>query len=156
MAKLAPAPAMSIGARIYSQFKLANHMKPMINTVVTNVPGPPVPIYSSGAKLIGLYGKLCLVDGIKLGHVVHSYVDDVTVSFTACRTAIPDPDFYAQCLQDSFDAHMDALPKKDKTVSKATTKTASKTITSPERKTVKKAVKANGAKRSAKATTESP
>lgn len=109
MAKLTPAPLMNIGARIFSQFKLADHMKPFVNTVVTNVPGPPVPIYSAGAKMVGNYGMLCLVDGVKLGHVVHSYVDEVTLSFTACRSAIPDPDFYSECIQASFDQHIEAL-----------------------------------------------
>jgi len=109
MAKLAPAPVMNMGSMIYSRLKLADHVKPFINTVVTNVPGPPIPIYSAGAKLIGLHGMLCLVDGVKLGHVVHSYVDDVTVAFTACRSAIPDPDFYSQCLQKSFDEHMEIV-----------------------------------------------
>jgi len=108
MAKLAPAPVMNFGSMIYARLKLADHIKPFINTVVTNVPGPPVPIYSAGAKLIGLHGMLCLVDGVKLGHVVHSYVDEVTVAFTACRSAIPDPDFYSECLQRSFDEHMKA------------------------------------------------
>lgn len=109
MAKLTPAPVMNLGAQLFTRLKLADHVKPTVNTVVTNVPGPPVPIYSAGAKLVGLFGKLCLVDGVKLGHVVHSYVDEVTVAFTACRSAVPDPDFYSQCLQDSFDAHLEAL-----------------------------------------------
>lgn len=109
MAKLTPAPLMNLNAKVYSQLKLADHIKPVINTVVTNVPGPPVPIYSAGAKLVGLYGMLCLVDGVKLGHVVHSFVNEVTLTFTACRNAIPDPDFYSQCIQNSFDEHMTAL-----------------------------------------------
>lgn len=109
MAKLAPAPAMNLGAMLYSRLKLADHIKPAVNTVVTNVPGPPMPIYSAGAQLVGMFGMLCLVDGVKLGHVVHSYVGEVTVSFTACRSAVPDPDFYSQCLQDSFDQHLEAL-----------------------------------------------
>lgn len=108
MAKLAPAPVMNLGAMISTRLKLADHVKPFINTVVTNVPGPPVPIYSAGAKLIGLHGMLCLVDGVKLGHVVHSYVDEVTVAFTACRSAIPDPDYYSECLQRSFEQHLEA------------------------------------------------
>jgi len=107
MAKLAPAPVMNLGAQVFSKLKLADHIKPVINTVVTNVPGPPIPIYSAGAKLVGLYGMLCLVDGVKLGHVVHSYINDVTVSFTADRSAMPDPDFYSECLQKSFDAHLE-------------------------------------------------
>jgi len=149
MAKLAPAPIMSLSAKIYSQFKLANHMKPVLNTVVTNVPGPPVPIYSAGAKLVGLYGTLCLVDGVKLGHVVHSYVDEVTVAFTACRTAIPDPDYYAQCLQDSFDDHMAALEEqeaKKETVKtdekpKGTAKAIKSKVVTPKPKMTEKAVK---------------
>jgi hypothetical protein len=78
-------------------------MKPVVNTVVTNVPGPPVPIYSFGAKLIHMQGLLCLLDGVALGHVVQSYIGQATISFTACRDAMPDPEFYAQCLQDSYE-----------------------------------------------------
>jgi len=109
MAKLAPAPVMNIGASLFSRFKLADHMKPMINTVVTNVPGPPVPLYSTGAKLVGMFGQLCLVDGVRLGHVVHSYTDKITIGFVACREAVPDPGFYAQCLNESFAEHMAAV-----------------------------------------------
>ncbi len=109
MAKLTPAPVMNLGSRIFTRFKLADRMKPFINTVVTNVPGPPVPIYSAGAKLVAMNGMLCLVDGVRLGHIVHSYVGEVTLSFTACRNAIPDPDFYSQCIRRSFDDHIKAL-----------------------------------------------
>lgn len=113
MSKLSPALFMGLGARAYSQWGLANRMKPMFNTVVTNVPGPPVPIYSSGAKLVGLYGNLCLLDGVGLGHVVHSYVDEITIGVTACRDALPDPNLYTDCLRDSFDDHMAALKSQD-------------------------------------------
>lgn len=137
MAKLAPAPMMNIGAKVFSQFKLADHIKPVVNTVVTNVPGPPVPIYSAGAKLTDMYGLLCLTDGCKLGHVVHSYVDEVTLSFTACRSAIPDPDFYSECIQASFDAHIEALEKMEAAaVLKATA--PSKKAPSPERRAMAK------------------
>jgi len=156
MAKLAPAPVMNLGAKLYSRLKLADHLKPFINTVVTNVPGPPVPIYSAGAKLVGLHGLLCLVDGVKLGHVVHSYVDDVTVGFTACRSAIPDPDYYSECLQRSFDAHMEATVTLEEQVRKRTetmeanntqrvkpasnsVKVSTKTVKTKPQKTTKKA-----------------
>jgi WS/DGAT/MGAT family acyltransferase len=108
MSKLSPALYMGVGARLYSQFGLANRIKPIFNTVVTNVPGPPVPIYSTGARLVNIYGNLCLLDGVALGHVVQSYVDKITVTATACRDAMPDPAFYAECLQDSFDEHLAA------------------------------------------------
>ena len=108
MSKLSPALYMGIGARLYSQFGLANRIKPIFNTVVTNVPGPPMPIYSTGARLVNIYGNLCLLDGVGLGHVVQSYVDQITVTATACRDAMPDPAFYAECIEASFDAHLKA------------------------------------------------
>jgi hypothetical protein len=108
MTKLAPALYMGVGARLYSQLGLANRVKPMFNTVVTNVPGPPIPIYSAGAKLVAIYGNLCLLDGVGLGHVVQSYVDTITVTATACRKAMPDPENYAECLRQSFKEHLGA------------------------------------------------
>lgn len=108
ISKLSPALYMGLGARVYSQWGLANRIKPLFNTVVTNVPGPPVPIYSTGARLVNIFGNLCVLDGVALGHVVQSYVDKITITATACRDAMPDPAFYSECLQASFDEHLAA------------------------------------------------
>ena len=104
MSKVSPALFMALGAQLYSRLGLANRLNPMFNTVVTNVPGPPVPIYSAGARLESMMGLLCLTDGLGLGHVVQSYCAEATITFTACRDLLPDPEFYAQCLQNSYDA----------------------------------------------------
>lgn len=109
IAKLAPAAAMEIGASAFQRFKLADKMKPFVNTVVTNVPGPPVPLYSAGSRAVSVYGMLCLIDGVRLGHIVHTFMNEVTLSFTACREAMPDPEFYDECLKKSYDAHKLAL-----------------------------------------------
>lgn len=108
MSKVSPALFMALGARLYTSLGIADVMKPVMNTVVTNVPGPPVPIYSAGAKLLHMQGLLCLTDGMGIGHVVQSYCTQATVGFTADRKLMPDPEFYAQCIQDSFDALMAA------------------------------------------------
>lgn len=116
MAKLSPAPVMNIGSLLYTRLKLADRIKPFINTVVTNVPGPPIPIYSAGAQMVATYGMLCLVDGVRLGHIVQSYKGQISLSFTADRNAVPDPDFYAECMQKSFDEHMKAAAAAEKPV----------------------------------------
>ena len=109
------------------------------------MPGPPVPIYSAGAKMIGVYGLLCLVDGVRLGHIVQSYCGVVTLSFTADRAAIPDPDFYATCIQKSFDDHLKlalAVHESQETKAPRTVKT---TVKPKSKVAVKpKAKKANG------------
>lgn len=109
MSKAAPALFLALGAQLYTRLGIADAIKPVFNTVVTNVPGPSVPIYSAGAKLVSMQGLLCLTDGLGLGHVVQSYCDQATITFTADRKLMPDPEFYAQCLQDSFDTLMAAV-----------------------------------------------
>ncbi len=111
ISKVSPALYMSLGARLYTSLGIANRMGPPFSTVVTNVPGPPISIYSSGARLESMLGLLCLTDGLGLGHVVQSYVDEATISFTACRKLLPDPEFYAQCIEDSFTEMRDAAKK---------------------------------------------
>jgi diacylglycerol O-acyltransferase / wax synthase len=102
MSKVSPALFLALGAQLYTRLGLANRVALPFTTVVTNVPGPPVPIYSAGARLESMMGLLCLTDGLGLGHVVQSYVKEATISFTACRKLLPDPEFYAQCIEDSF------------------------------------------------------
>ena len=108
MSKVSPALYMALGAQLYTRLGLANRMAPAVTTVVTNVPGPPVPIYSAGARLESMMGLVCLTDGMGLGHVVQSYVDEATITFTADRKLVPDPEFYAECIEDSFKEFRDA------------------------------------------------
>ncbi|MEL6257612.1 MAG: wax ester/triacylglycerol synthase family O-acyltransferase [Pseudomonadota bacterium] len=127
--KVSPALFMALGAQLYTRLGIADHIKPVVNTIVTNVPGPPIPIYSAGAQLVSMHGLLCLLDGIALGHVVQSYVKQATIGFTACRKAMPDPEFYSQCLQDSFNefavaAGIDLKPAKSKRSAAAKPKAA--------------------------------
>lgn len=104
VSKVNPLLYMALGAQLFSRVSLAHRLAMPFNTVVTNVPGPPVHIYSSGARLESMaLSLICLTDGLGLAHVVQSYVGEAYISFTACRDIMPDPDFYSQCLQDSFD-----------------------------------------------------
>lgn len=143
--KTAPALFMALGAQLYTRLNIANlNRLPVINTVVTNVPGPPIPIYSCGAKLVSMQGLLCLADGVALGHVVQSYVDEATICFTADRKVMKDPEFYAKCLQASFEdlaaaAGVDVSPPKPKpkTKSKTTRKTAAKPRTATKKQPAK-------------------
>ena len=111
MSKVSPALFMALGARMYTGLGLADRMGPPFTTVVTNVPGPPVPIYSTGARLESMMGLVCLTDGMGLGHVVQSYVKEASIAFTACRKLMPDPEFYASCIEDSFTELRDAAAK---------------------------------------------
>ncbi|MEO0907995.1 MAG: wax ester/triacylglycerol synthase family O-acyltransferase, partial [Pseudomonadota bacterium] len=104
VSKVNPLLYMALGAQLFNRVSIAHRLAMPFNTVVTNVPGPPVPIYSSGARLESMaLSLICLTDGLGLAHVVQSYRDEAYISFTACRDIMPDPEFYSQCLQDSFE-----------------------------------------------------
>lgn len=104
VSKVNPLLYMALGAQLFSRVSIAHKFAMPFNTVVTNVPGPPVHIYSAGARLESMaLSLICLTDGLGLAHVVQSYVDEAYISFTACRDIMPDPEFYSQCIQDSFD-----------------------------------------------------
>jgi len=104
VSKVNPLLYMALGAQLFNRVSIAHRLAMPFNTVVTNVPGPPVHIYSAGARMESMaLSLICLTDGLGLAHVVQSYVDEAIISFTACRDIMPDPEFYSQCLQESFD-----------------------------------------------------
>ncbi len=146
VSKVNPLFYMALGAQLFSRVGLAHKYAMPYNTVVTNVPGPPVHIYSAGARLESMaLSLICLTDGLGLAHVVQSYVDEAYISFTACRNIVPDPEFYSQCLQDSFDEMLAAArgttsaPAEKKKTSSPRKKTAAKRTTSKKKPAPKQA-----------------
>ena len=98
-----PSGLAGLAARFYTQFGMADRTAPTINTVVSNVPGPQAPLYFAGARMVAFHGMGPISDGMGLIHAVVSYLGAISVAFTSDRDMLPDPAFYAQCLQDSFD-----------------------------------------------------
>jgi hypothetical protein len=97
------------------------------NTMISNVAGFQKPLYFCGAKMIAMYGMGPVVDQAGLFHAVFSYDGKITVTFTACREMLPDPEFYADCIQSSFEElEKAALKPKTKAGVKASKKKAAK------------------------------
>jgi WS/DGAT/MGAT family acyltransferase len=105
-----PGGLAALAARTASRFEMANRVDPTANCVVTNVPGPREPLYFAGAKLVTMFGMGPIGDGLGLMHPVTSYVNELVIAVTSCREMLPDPAFYTQCLQDSYDELAEAVP----------------------------------------------
>jgi diacylglycerol O-acyltransferase / wax synthase len=60
-----------------------------VNVVISNVPGPPFPLYLGGARLVSMLPMGPPVDGIGLNITVMSYLDHVDWGFIACRELAP-------------------------------------------------------------------
>ena len=111
LADVMPGNVLSLAIRTASATGLAE-ASVMFNTIVTNVPGPPIQLYMCGAALVDSISLGPLLPNVGLFHIVYSSVQDkkgtINLSFTACRDMLPDPRFYAHCLQESFEELRDA------------------------------------------------
>jgi diacylglycerol O-acyltransferase / wax synthase len=74
----------------------------LLNTVSTNVPGPQIPLYLGGRRLIGWYPLGLLASDIGLFNAILSYNQTLTIGATVDPKLLPDPWFYAKCLKESF------------------------------------------------------
>ena len=79
-----------LAARMYSSLNLANQHRPIHNLVISNVPGPPFPLYLAGAELVAAYPMGPIMDGAGLNITVLSYRDHIDVGFLADADLVPD------------------------------------------------------------------
>jgi diacylglycerol O-acyltransferase / wax synthase len=98
-----PSTTAALATRLYTQLGLSDTMSSPFNCVITNVPGPQFPLYSAGAKLVTQFGLGPIFDGMGLIFAVFSYNGNITITANSCREMMPDPEFFAQCLQESYD-----------------------------------------------------
>ena len=110
--KFTPSMLTGLAARLYVGLGLANRLAPMFNTVITNIPGPPISLYMNGARLVTQYGLGPVFEGMGIIHPVFSNSGRITISFTSDRTIMPDPEHYADCIQDSFEEMLAATSRK--------------------------------------------
>lgn len=88
-AELAAPNTFAQAARLYTSMKLANRHPVVHNLVISNVPGPPFPLYFAGARLVALHPLGPIFDGAGLNITVLSYRDRVGFGFIACRELAP-------------------------------------------------------------------
>ena len=107
-----PAQVAALGFRTASATGLLSTTKPVFNTIITNVPGPQVPLYMAGARMVRSFGAGPCLDGNGLFQVITSYAGQIAISFQSCRNMMPDPGEYEACLAQSFAELRDASQKR--------------------------------------------
>ena len=77
-------------ASLYGRSRLANSIPPIANVVISNVPGPQIPLYMAGATMKTFYPVSIIVHGVALNITVESYNGSLDFGLIACRKAAPD------------------------------------------------------------------
>jgi diacylglycerol O-acyltransferase / wax synthase len=90
-----PSTLLSVGARLMTRAL-------PFNLVVTNVPGPQIPIYLLGARMLENYGLVPLTDYLGLGIVLFSYDGTLTWGFNGDWDLLPDLHEFVVAIEESF------------------------------------------------------
>lgn len=109
--QLIPTDFPSLGApwlfggltRLFERTRLADRIPLPANLVVSNVPGPPVPLYLAGARMRSYYPVSIVVHGLALNLTVHSYDGHLDIGIVACPDNVPDLPELIDDLRAAFD-----------------------------------------------------
>jgi hypothetical protein len=88
---------------LLTQFSRLAASRRSYNMVVTNVPGPPMPVFMNGARLIESYPLVPLFDNQALGIALFSYDGQLHWGFNADWDALPDLHEFVQLIEREFE-----------------------------------------------------
>jgi hypothetical protein len=93
-------------AALYERAKVADRLPPIMNVVISNIPGPAAPLYAAGARM-RTYWPLSIVEhGVGLNITVVSYCGALDFGLVAARCAVPDVHPLARAIEE---AHAELL-----------------------------------------------
>ncbi len=98
LGRFAPPTLHALGARVAGQLSAR-----MYNMLITNVPGPQIPLYAAGWPVVAMYPVAPLTAGQALAVAVTSYHGGVFFGLTADRDAIPDVTEFAEHIGEAID-----------------------------------------------------
>lgn len=104
LTELLPSTMLALSARLYSELQIAQRYQPVFNLPITNVPGPQVPLYLQGARLVQQYNTAPLFDSMGLVIVAVSYQGRLTLNFTLCPDVVADGDSLESYVAESLTA----------------------------------------------------
>jgi WS/DGAT/MGAT family acyltransferase len=100
-AEFIPFALGSQATRMYTRMNLSSYHRPFFNLVITNVPGPQVPLYMNGHKMLAHMGMAPVFDGMGLIMPVFSYNGVISISPTVAANVMPDVDKFTKYIREA-------------------------------------------------------
>ncbi len=98
-----PPAVAALAAR--TTMDIMGRMRPPLNLIISNVPGPRAPLYCAGAQLEAHYPVSVITDGVGLNITAMSYLDHIDFGIVADRNQLDD----AWSLMDSVQASLEEV-----------------------------------------------
>jgi len=100
---------------LYEKVRVADRIPAIANVTISNVPGPTVPLYMAGARMLTNYPTSIVVHGVALNITVQTYDESLEFGLIACGQAMPEVAELARHVQAAFE-EFQALPASVETV----------------------------------------
>jgi len=98
-----PPAVFARAARLTFGYSTSRPGRPRWNLVISNVPGPPFPLYMAGARVVAHYPVSVITDGMGLNITVMSYMGTMDFGIVADRDQMPDVDRLTEWLPEELD-----------------------------------------------------
>jgi diacylglycerol O-acyltransferase / wax synthase len=93
---------MQAGAMLYGRAKVAEKLPVVANVVISNVPGPQLPLYLAGAQMLTNYPTSIAVHGLALNVTVQTYNQSLDIGLMACGEAMPETAEFGAYIEAAF------------------------------------------------------
>ena len=77
--------------RLAYESHLLSYVPGMMNTIVSNVPGPDFPLYLVGARLTGIFTASVILEGMGVNITIFSFDDRVDFGIHVDPDLVPEP-----------------------------------------------------------------
>lgn len=94
--------AAKLALNAYGKSGIAGHLPQVANLAISNVPGPPVPLYLAGAKFLSFHPLSIIIHGLALNITIQTYAGQVDFGIVADKKALPHARDLAKAIEAAF------------------------------------------------------
>ena len=89
-------------SRLVTNLRVFDHLPPLFNLVVSNIPGPDMPLYMAGARMVAMYPVGPVAEGVGVNVTVFSYLGTMYIGVQGCWDLVPDVDVIPNGMVDAL------------------------------------------------------
>jgi diacylglycerol O-acyltransferase len=110
-----------IALKTYGRSGITERLPAIANLAISNVPGPPVPLYLAGARMLTFHPLSIVMHGLALNITIQTYAGNVDFGLVAGREAVPDLQQLADAVEAAFREALDLFAPQEPAVPSGTT-----------------------------------